>query len=138
MAASPSTSATQTLAPSAENSSAASRPMPPPAPVITQTLPSRRPNLGSDEDVLDLGIPLERVHPELATEAGLLEAAEGRRVAHRAVRVDRQDAGVDRACDTERPRAALGPDRAREAVRRVVRDADGVVLVGEANHGGDG
>jgi hypothetical protein len=42
-AASPSTSATQTDAPSAEKTSAASRPMPPPAPVMTATLPSSRP-----------------------------------------------------------------------------------------------
>ena len=39
-------SATQTLAPSAEKSSAASRPMPPPAPVMTTTFPSSRPMTG--------------------------------------------------------------------------------------------
>src|SRR5713226_7070941 len=39
------TSATHTPAPSAENSSAASRPMPPAAPVITATLPSSLPTL---------------------------------------------------------------------------------------------
>src|SRR2546421_2758979 len=38
------TSATQTRAPSAENKSAASRPIPPAAPVMTATLPSSRPN----------------------------------------------------------------------------------------------
>src|SRR5207253_10694182 len=37
------TSATQTRAPSDENNIAASRPMPPAAPVMTATLPSRRP-----------------------------------------------------------------------------------------------
>ena len=37
------TSAAQTRAPSALKSTAASRPMPPPAPVITQTLSSSRP-----------------------------------------------------------------------------------------------
>src|SRR5258708_9802921 len=39
------TSATQTLAPSDEKSSAASRPIPPAAPVITATLPSSLPTL---------------------------------------------------------------------------------------------
>jgi hypothetical protein len=37
------TSATQTRAPSSEKSSAASRPMPPAAPVMTATFPSSRP-----------------------------------------------------------------------------------------------
>src|ERR1044072_495697 len=41
-AAAASTSATQTRAPSLVKSSAASRPIPPPAPVITATLPSSR------------------------------------------------------------------------------------------------
>src|SRR5690348_12716681 len=36
------TSATHTRAPSSENSTAASRPMPPAAPVMTATLPARR------------------------------------------------------------------------------------------------
>ena len=41
------TSATQTCAPSSVKSTAASAPMPPPAPVITQTFPSRRPAIYS-------------------------------------------------------------------------------------------
>src|SRR5437868_15229649 len=45
------TSATQTRAPSAENSSAASRPIPPAAPVITATLPS---SLATFEEPLPL------------------------------------------------------------------------------------
>ena len=48
-----------------------------------------------DEDVLGLGERIEGVRPELAAEAGLLEAAERRRVAHRRVGVDRQVAGLD-------------------------------------------
>ena len=42
-AAAPSMSATQTDAPSSVKRIAASRPMPPPAPVMTHTLPCRRP-----------------------------------------------------------------------------------------------
>src|SRR6266540_4703252 len=68
-AASPSTSATQTFAPSEQKSRAASRPIPPPAPVITQTLLSSRPlttqppcrrarQSRRHEDVLDLGVAL--------------------------------------------------------------------------------
>src|SRR3954471_19158131 len=78
-------SATQTLAPSAEKTSAASRPMPPPAPVITATLPSSLPatlRLGRDEHVLDLGVALERVHSELPPEPGSLEAPERSRHSH--------------------------------------------------------
>src|SRR5690349_16582679 len=40
-------SATQTFAPSPVNTIAPSRPMPPPPPVITQTLPSSRPAIAS-------------------------------------------------------------------------------------------
>src|SRR5215470_3099325 len=124
------TSATQTFASSSVNSCAASRPMPPPAPVITQTLPSSLAisALRRDEHVLDLRVALERMHAELPAEAGLLEAAEGRRDANRAVRVHGEDAGVDRSCDAQRPGAVAGPDRAREAVRRVVRLPDRVRL----------
>src|SRR5919204_4754312 len=137
-AASASTSATQTRAPSSEKRSAASRPIPPPAPVMTATLPSRRPISGSprDEHVLDLGVPVERVHPELAAEPGLLEPTERRRRPDGRVRVDREDAGVQRARDAERPAAVLRPDRAREAVRGVVGDPDRVLLVGKRDHGG--
>ena len=51
--------------------------------------------------------------------------------AHRAVRVDREDARLDRACDPQRARAVARPDRAREPVRRVVRDPDRIRLVVE-------
>ena len=71
------------------------------------------------------------MHPELAPEAGLLEAAERRRYAHRRVRVDAEDAGLERPCDPQRPRSVARPDRAREPVRRVVRDPDRVGLVVE-------
>src|SRR5579863_1967878 len=99
------TSATTTDAPSSENSTAASRPMPPAAPVITATLPSRRPILMSalrrDEHVLDLGITVETVHAELASESGLLEPAKRRRHAHRGIAVDGEDSRVERASDAQ-------------------------------------
>src|SRR5919106_4209007 len=90
-----STSATQTFAPSVVKTIAASRPMPPPAPVMTQTFPSSLPAISAlrgDEHALHLGIALQRVHPELAAESGLLEATERSLDAHRGVRVDRENA----------------------------------------------
>src|SRR5207344_417129 len=122
-AASPFTSATHTCAPSSVKRIAASRPIPPPAPVITATLPSSRPisALRGDEHGLDLRVPVHCLHPQLAAEARLLEPAERRLHAYRAVRVDRDDARLERTSDPKRPRAVLRPDRAREPVRGVVR-----------------
>src|SRR5687768_13652440 len=91
-------SAAQILAPSSVKSTAASRPMPPPAPVITQTLPSSRlatSALRREEHRLDLGVTLERVHAELAAEPRLLEAPERRGHPHRRVRVDAEHARLD-------------------------------------------
>ena len=75
--------------------------------------------------------------PELAAEAGLLEAAERRRDADRAVRVDAEHAGLERARDAQGAGAVRGPDRAGQAVRRVVRDPDRVRLVVERDQRGD-
>src|SRR6187399_3792394 len=122
-------SATQTFAPSPVNTIAASRPIPPPAPVMTQTFPSNLPMcsaLRRNEDALDFRIAVERVHAELAAEPRLLEPAERRLYAHRRVRVHREHAGFGRACDAQRARSVARPDRPREPVRRVVRDADRV------------
>src|SRR5918995_4976261 len=129
-------SAAQIFAPCSVKSTAASRPMPPPAPVITQTLPSRRPAtsaLRREEHRLDLGVALERLHSELAAEPRLLEAPERRRHPDRRVGIDAEDAGVDRACHPQRPGAVARPDRAREPVRRVVREPDRLRLVLERN-----
>src|SRR5262245_24163952 len=137
-AAAPSTSATTTWAPSSVNRTAASAPIPPPAPVITQTLRSSLPAtsfLRRVEDVLDLAVPNEAVHAELAAEAAALEAAERRRHPYGGVRVDREHARLDRPRDAERAAAVLGPDRAREAVLGVVRDPDRLGLVGEGDQG---
>src|SRR5690349_14001470 len=113
-AAAASTSATTILAPSSVKRTAASAPIPPPAPVITQTLPSSLPGISvlrCEVDVLDLAVAGEAVHPELAAEPAALEAAERRRHAHRRVRVDRDHARLDCARHAECAAAVLRPDR---------------------------
>src|SRR5688572_28220841 len=134
------TSAAHTRAPSSVNTIAASRPMPPPAPVITQAFPSSRPAISAlrrEEHGLDLRVAVERLHAELTAEAGLLEAPERRRHAHRRVRVDAEDARVDCAGHAQRPRAVTRPDRAREPVRRVVGEPHRLGLVLERDQRGD-
>ncbi len=98
-----------TCAPSSVKRTAASAPIPPPAPVITQTLPSSRGAiiLGRVEHVLHLAVAGQAVHAELAAEAAPLEAAKRRRGAHRRVRVDREHPGLDRPSDAQRPAAVL-------------------------------
>src|SRR5437588_4721299 len=123
------TSAMQTLAPSDENSMAASRPMPPAAPVMTATLPASRSAICRHEDDLHLRVTVHSLHAELAAEVRLLHAAERRDDAHRAVRVQRQHAGVDGPRHAERARSVAGPDRAGEAVHRLVGYPHGVGLV---------
>src|SRR4051794_8497703 len=141
-ASSKSISAAQTFAPSPVKTMTPSRPMPPPAPVITHTLPSSLPAMVSafrrDEHVLDVRVAVERSHAQLAAEPRLLHAAERRVRADRAVRVDREHARGDAARHAQRPRAVARPDRPGKAVRRVVRDPNRVPLVGERDHGCDG
>src|SRR5512133_3747003 len=189
------TSATSASSPSAPKRRADSAPIPLAAPVITQTLPSRRPGIRSlppcqrvpggapdragrgrrarsvlaaherprtkgcegsgassrcavmrgwsstflrlEVDVLDLGVGVERVGAELAAEARLLEAAERGRDPHRGVVVDREHAGVDRPRHAQGTGAVAGPDRAREAVDRVVCDPHRLLLAPEGDHAGD-
>src|SRR3954452_7730923 len=129
-----------TCAPSSSNRRADSAPMPPAAPVITQTLPARRSPIGFAGRVVDglqLGIVIERVVPELPADARLLEAAERRGHADARVRVDRDHAGLDRARGAERLGAVPGPDRAAQPVDRVVRELDRVGLVVERDHARD-
>src|SRR6188508_1165226 len=88
-------SATHTLAPSPVNTIAASRPIPPPAPVMTQTFLSNLPMcsaLRRDEDALDLRVALEGVQTQPAAEPRLLETAERRLHANGRVRVHGQHA----------------------------------------------
>src|SRR6266700_2882436 len=80
-----------TCAPSAANRRAAASPIPLPAPVMTTVLPSNRCTFSPepclfircDKHVLDFGECVGGVRAELTAEAGLLEAAERRPVAHR-------------------------------------------------------
>src|SRR4051794_33150203 len=117
-----------TFAPSDMKSLADWAPMPLAAPVITQTFPSSLPGIpilssarpGRVIDVLHLGVGVERVRPELAPDAGLLEAAERRCDAHRGVRVDRDHTGLERSSDPQGSAAVARPDRAGEPVDRVV------------------
>ena len=124
-----------TVAPSRWKTSTVAAPMPPGRARDDATLPSSRPGtqlpFGVVEDRLDLGVGVGRVRPELAAVAGLLEAAERRRHAHRAVGVDRQVAALQRPGDAQRLRAVARPDRAREPVDGVVGDADRLGLVVE-------
>src|SRR3712207_7329372 len=87
--------------------------------------------LRRDVDVLYLGVVVEGVRPELAPDARLLHPAEGGGYADRGVRVDREHAGLYAAGDAQGAGAVAGPDRTREAVDRVVRLPDGVVLRSE-------
>src|SRR3954471_5031105 len=67
-----------------------------------------------EEDVLDLGVGVEGAHAELAAEAGLLVAAEGRLESDRAVGVDRERAGAERPGDADGTGGRAGPEGARE------------------------
>ena len=127
-----------TVAPSSLKRLAVSAPMPLAAPVITHTLPSsrRHQHLRRVVDVLDLAVVVERVRAELAAVARLLEAAERRGHPHGRVRVDRDHAALDRARRAQRLGAVARPDRAREAVDRVVREPDRLLLVAERDHRG--
>src|SRR5207302_1168788 len=51
--------------------------------------------LETDEDVLDFGVELERVHAQFAADAAALVAAEGRLLVHASAAVDAQHAGLD-------------------------------------------
>src|SRR4051794_35203129 len=133
-----------TRPPSRANASALAEPIPPDAPVITHTLPSRRPAisglapLGGVVDGLRLAVVLDGVRAELAAVAGLLEAAERGRHPHRRVRVDRQHPALDRAHHPQRLGAVARPDRARQAVDRVVGERHRLLLVAERDHARDG
>ena len=81
-----------------------------------------------DEDVLRLGVELERRHPELAPDAGHLVAAERRLGVDRRVRVDADDAGLERLRGAQRLADVTAPDRAGQAVRRRVGEAERLLL----------
>src|SRR3954454_19659839 len=135
-------SATTTRAPSSANPRAGARPMPEEPPVMTAVRSARRPGmawlpvLGSGsvmgvEDVLDLGEAVRCVGAQLTAQAGLLEPAEGRPVAHRRVRVDAQVAGLHGSRDPQRAPEVARVDRAGEPEVAVVGQPHRVRLVVE-------
>src|SRR5919107_5031751 len=134
-------SAMQTRAPSSAKRRAVSRPMPPAPPVTTATFPSRRPGISVlrvQVDVLYLRVVVEGVRAELASDAGLLEAAEGGGDPHGGIGVDGDHAGLHAPRHAQGAGAVLGPDRTREAVLGVVGLPDGVFFVLERYDGDDG
>src|SRR5215210_4310448 len=108
-------SATHTRAPSSAKRWAVSRPMPPAPPVTTATFPSRRLGisvlLSGQVDVLYLRVVVEGVRAELASDAGLLEAAEGGGDPDGGVGVDGDHARLHALRHTHGAGAVLGPDR---------------------------
>src|SRR5918994_2552409 len=135
-------SAMQTLAPSSAKRRAVSRPMPPAPPVTTATFPSRRPGISvllrGQVDVLYLRIVVEGVRTELASDAGLLEAAEGGGDPYGGVGVYGDHACLHATGYAQGAGAVLGPDRTREAVLCVVGLPYGVFFVLERYDGDDG
>src|SRR5215212_8037641 len=117
---------------------AVSRPMPPAAPVMTATFPLRRPAISvllrGEVDVLYLGVIVERVRAELASDAGLLHPPKGGGDPDGGVGVDRDHPRLDAAGYTQGAGTVLGPDRTREAVDGVVGEPHGVILVLERDH----
>src|SRR5688572_29878392 len=91
--------------------------------------------IGADEYVFGFGERSGGVRPELATEAALLESAEGGRVTHRRVRVHREVSGLNAAGDPQRATDIAGPERPGEPVHSVVGESDRVGLVVERQHG---
>src|SRR5215207_3270809 len=135
-------STTHKRAPSSAKRFAVSRPMPLAPPVMTATFPSRRPGMSAllrgDVDVLYLGVVVEGVRPELAPDARLLHPAEGCGDADGGVGVYGDDARLHAPGDAQGAGAVLSPDRAREAVDRVVRLPYRILLVIEGDHRHDG
>src|SRR6188472_4277183 len=75
-------------------------------------------------DVLLLRVEVDRMHAHLAADAAALEPAEGRLREYAAGRVDADHAGPDALRDPDRPPEVACPDRAGQAVRRRVGQAD--------------
>src|SRR5215208_947124 len=135
-------SAMHTRAPSSAKRRAVSRPMPPAPPVTTATFPSRRPGISvllrGQVDVLYFGVVVECVRAQFAPYPGLLHPPERRLDADGSVGVDGDDTGLYAPGDAQGAGAARRPDRAGEAVDRIVREAYGFLLVLEGDHGYDG
>jgi hypothetical protein len=71
-------------------------------PTIAEVTGAVTPSGGRQEDVLQLGVVVERVRSELPADARLLETAERRRHANRAIGVDRDGPGFECSGDAHR------------------------------------
>src|SRR5579863_3020266 len=85
----------------------------------------------------DLRVKIDRVFAELAAEAGLLVAAEGRNRIELVEAVDPDRAGLERARHLVRAGDVARPDRGGEPVVRVVALKNRVVLILERDRRGD-
>src|SRR5687768_17044993 len=87
--------------------------------------------LRPDVHVFQLRVPLHRRHPQVAAEAGLLEAAEGGFDVDGGVGVDAEHAGFNPPRDAQRSADVARPQRAAQPVRRVVHLAEHLLLIVE-------
>src|SRR2546428_2409582 len=67
--------------------------------------------LQADEDVLDFGVELQRVHTQLPADAAALVAAKRRFLVHTPAAVDADHTRPDRFGHPERPPDVAGPER---------------------------
>src|SRR5215217_615992 len=108
-------SAMQTLAPSSAKRRAVSRPMPPAPPVTTATFPCRRAGISGllrgQVDVLYLRVVVQGVRAELASDAGLLETAEGGSDPYGGVGVYGDHSCLHAPRHAQGSGTVLGPDR---------------------------
>src|SRR6266496_4240858 len=74
-------------------------------------------------NILQLRIPLHRRHAEVTAQAALFEAAEGSFDVDAGVAVDAEDAALDLARNTQGSAQVVGPNRAAQAVARIVHFA---------------
>src|SRR5215207_42916 len=135
-------SAMQTRAPSSAKRRVVSRPMPPAPPVTTATFPSSRPGISvllrGQVDVLYLRVVVQGVRSQLASDAGLLEAAEGGGDPHGGVGVYGDHARLHAPRHAQGARAVLGPDRTGETIFGVVGLTNSIIFVLERYDGDDG
>ena len=141
-------SAMTTVAPSCANRRTVASPMPEQPPVTTATLPSSLPAMVQPSRRAYASSVLMKTFltsvnassasgPSSRPMPGSLEPAERRRVAHRAVAVDREVPGLDATGHPDGATDVAGPDRPRQAVGRVVGLGDRVGLVVERHHRDD-
>src|SRR3989449_5045995 len=89
----------------------------------------------TDEDVFDFRVELQRVHAELASDAAAFVTAKWRFLLDAPAAVDAQHARSDAPGNPQRATDVTSPDRADQAVGRVVDQPQDLVLVGERDDG---